>query len=146
MTAAEAGHQVTLYERSHQPGGHLALLAALPTRREWSTAVMDMVSAIGAAGGRMLFDHDMTAGELLAEGPDAIVIATGSVWAGPAALLPHDTSAQISPFDAAVAQATQYPRSRRGDRVMIVDGTGGYPPVRTCIASEMPRRRARWRR
>jgi 2,4-dienoyl-CoA reductase-like NADH-dependent reductase (Old Yellow Enzyme family) len=127
--AAEAGHQVTLYERSHQPGGHLALLAALPTRQEWSTAVMDMVSAIDAAGGRMIFDHDMTASELLADGPDAIVVATGSVWAGPAALLPHDTSAQISPFDTAVAEATRHPRSRRGERVMIVDGTAGYSPL-----------------
>ncbi len=129
MTAAEAGHQVTLYERSDHLGGHLALLAALPTRQEWSTAVMDMVSAIGAAGGRILCDHDMTASALLADGPDAIVVATGSVWAGPAARLPHDTSAQISPFDAAVADATRHPRSRRGERVMIVDGSAGYAPL-----------------
>lgn len=129
MTAAEAGHQVTLHERSHQPGGHLALLAALPTRQEWLTAVMDMVSAIGAAGGRILFHHDVTASELLAEGSDAIVVATGSVWTGPAALLPRDTAALISPFDAAVADATRHPRSRRGERVMIVDGTAGYAPL-----------------
>jgi 2,4-dienoyl-CoA reductase-like NADH-dependent reductase (Old Yellow Enzyme family) len=129
MTAAEAGHQVSLYERNHHPGGHLALLAALPTRQEWSTAVMDMVSAIGAAGGRIIFDHEMTARELLADGPDAVVVATGSVWAGPAVLLPQATSAQISPFGAAVAEATRHPRPRCGERVMIVDGSAGYPPL-----------------
>ena len=31
----------------------MALPATLPTRQEWSTAVMDMVSAIGAAGGTL---------------------------------------------------------------------------------------------
>jgi 2,4-dienoyl-CoA reductase (NADPH2) len=87
VTAAERGHHVTLLEKSDRLGGQVPTAASVPSRAEFLDITRNLVSAAGRAGVDIKLLHEATAEDLLAEAPDALILATGAVparpwWAG----------------------------------------------------------------
>ncbi len=83
-TLSQRGHQVTLYEMSPRLGGQLNLAAVPPGRAELASAVTWLSGALYRAGVRVELGKEVTAEEIKAQNPDAVVIATGSKPVRPA--------------------------------------------------------------
>ncbi len=76
---AERGHRVTVLEAASEPGGQVRLTARVPRRREMIGIVDWRVRMCEALG--VVFRFNTLAGEedVLAEGPDLVVVATGGL-------------------------------------------------------------------
>ena len=82
--AAEAGHQVVLFERDGVVGGQLRHAAAGPTREELLDFVFYLEREIDRLGVDLRLGTDATAEDVLAEEPDLVLCATGAVPEPPA--------------------------------------------------------------
>ena len=127
MVAAERGHEVTLYERSGSLGGQLRLIASVPRRREFLEVAAWRERQLRRLGVTVRVDHAVTVEDLLREGPDVVVVATGSTprargWYPPQ---PH---LEGIPIDPGVALFTTWDvlegRVDEAAHVLLVDGTG----------------------
>ena len=135
-TSAARGHEVIVFERESEPGGHLREIAWLPTRESWSRAVDDLVAAIDRCGGRLETRTPLGLDDALALPADAFVVATGATWdeSGASARRPDRAeipglrSAFVVALGHALERARVDPRSF-GQRVVILDETGGYAPL-----------------
>ena len=83
LTAAQRGHQVTLFEKSDVLGGQLNLAAIPPGREEFWTAVEDLDIQLDDAGVEVRLETEATAQMLEEEGFDAVLVATGARQAVP---------------------------------------------------------------
>ncbi|MFC8069581.1 mycofactocin system FadH/OYE family oxidoreductase 2 [Streptomyces sp. NPDC057293] len=86
-TAAQRGHRVTLYEREPATGGQVAVAATAPNRAEFLDVVRNLLAECHRSGVDIRTRAEATAPSLLAEAPDAVVLATGArprapYWAG----------------------------------------------------------------
>jgi 2,4-dienoyl-CoA reductase-like NADH-dependent reductase (Old Yellow Enzyme family) len=133
--AAERGHDVGLYERESELGGHLNLLKRLPTRGEWQTAIENLGRPLDALGVRVLTGVEATP-QLLSSGePDAIVLATGATWDRTGFsplridrdLMPGVEQSNVVDIESAIKRALEDSGSL-GDRVIILDEGGSYLP------------------
>jgi 2,4-dienoyl-CoA reductase-like NADH-dependent reductase (Old Yellow Enzyme family) len=137
VKAAEAGHEVTVRERSGEAGGHLASLARLPGRGEWAIAIRDWEHALLGAGGRLELDCDVTPGHLPDGSEALVVVATGAHWDAQGRWpsryerqsLPGADQQNVMPLDVAIGRSTMAASGGLGRRVVIVDGTGTYPAL-----------------
>jgi 2,4-dienoyl-CoA reductase-like NADH-dependent reductase (Old Yellow Enzyme family) len=76
--AALRGHRVTLFERRDQLGGQLNLWGRLPDREIMNTTRDWQIQAVRDLGVDIRTGLAATAADVLAERPDAVVLATGS--------------------------------------------------------------------
>ncbi|MBW2092386.1 MAG: FAD-dependent oxidoreductase, partial [Deltaproteobacteria bacterium] len=76
-TAAERGHQVTLYEKSDHLGGQVHLASALRERREFMTLITSLSSQAREAGVDIVLGKPVDLDLVKKENPDVAVIATG---------------------------------------------------------------------
>jgi 2,4-dienoyl-CoA reductase (NADPH2) len=83
LTAAERGHQVTLFEKSDVLGGQLNLAAMPPGREEFWTVVEDLELQLDNAGVELALEMEATAELLGDSGFDAVVVASGARQALP---------------------------------------------------------------
>jgi 2,4-dienoyl-CoA reductase (NADPH2) len=87
-TAASRGHDVTVFERDDVAGGQARLAATVPNRAEFGDIVRNLVHACRVAGVDVRYGVDADASTVLAESPDAVVVATGAAplrpWWAPA--------------------------------------------------------------
>ena len=79
-TAARAGHNVVLMERSAQLGGAIGLLAGLPSRARWAHLVQDLEGSLERLGVDVRLNTEATAEAVVAHGADHVVLATGAVY------------------------------------------------------------------
>ena len=77
--AAARGHHVVLFEAAPQPGGQVRLAAALGRRREIIGIVEWLDERDRARGRRAALQPLAEAEDVLAGGPDVVIIATGGV-------------------------------------------------------------------
>ncbi|MCC7426656.1 MAG: FAD-dependent oxidoreductase [Alphaproteobacteria bacterium] len=82
--AARRGHDVTLWEASDHLGGALAWAARMPLRRDFALLLEAQEAALGRAGVAVRLGHRASAQAILAEAPDAVVLATGAAAEGAA--------------------------------------------------------------
>jgi mycofactocin system FadH/OYE family oxidoreductase 2 len=78
VTAAERGHRVTLFERAGRVGGQVSVAASAPGRAEFGAIAASLAARAARLGVRVRTGQEVSAGFLLAEAPDAVVLATGS--------------------------------------------------------------------
>ncbi|MFW5418312.1 mycofactocin system FadH/OYE family oxidoreductase 2 [Nocardiopsis sp. CNT-189] len=86
-SAARRGHRVLLYERERRTGGQIVPAASVPSRAELLDLVRNLAAEAARYGAELRTGVEADAGMLLAERPDAVVLATGAVpqapwWAG----------------------------------------------------------------
>ena len=82
--AARRGHTVTLYEKEPALGGQLNIAGVPPRKEEMRRAVQDLAHAARAAGVALRLGEAVTPDTLLAEKPDAVVVAVGADSFAPA--------------------------------------------------------------
>lgn len=76
-TAAERGHQVTLFERDSRIGGQLNVALQVPGKSEFSETLRYFAVRLEETGVELRLGEVATAAELAAAGFDDIVLATG---------------------------------------------------------------------
>ncbi|MFI5067536.1 MAG: mycofactocin system FadH/OYE family oxidoreductase 2 [Streptosporangiales bacterium] len=77
-TAAQRGHRVTLQERQPRTGGQVAEAASVPSRAEFLDVVRNLAAECQRHGVEIRTGVTATAESLLAESPDAVILATGA--------------------------------------------------------------------
>jgi mycofactocin system FadH/OYE family oxidoreductase 2 len=77
-TAALRGHRVSLWEKSNELGGQILLAARAPARAEYAGIVRFLSRQVRKLGVDIRLGVEATPDLVLAERPDAVVIATGS--------------------------------------------------------------------
>ncbi|MGB0900347.1 FAD-dependent oxidoreductase [Halocynthiibacter sp.] len=75
ITAAERGHQVTLYDRAGQVGGQLNMAKQVPGKEEFHGLVAWFETMLSKAGVDLRLNTDVVAQDL--DGADEVIIATG---------------------------------------------------------------------
>lgn len=115
--AAERGHRVVLLEATSQLGGHVLLEAAVPHRHELRGIADYYRRELARLGVNAHLQTPATVERVLAEQPDAVVVALGSRPAPPE--VPIDGLA-VESADAVLAGA------RPGGRVLVFDDDGRF--------------------
>lgn len=75
--AADRGHQVTLYDRADRIGGQLLMARKVPGKEEFNETLRYFEVRLAEAGVTLRLGVDVTAAELVAQGYDGVVLATG---------------------------------------------------------------------
>lgn len=78
LTAAERGHDVTLFEKENALGGRLLTAAIPPFKGEIGTLVRSMAARMKRAGVRVRLGETLGTGTVEKEAPDALIVATGA--------------------------------------------------------------------
>lgn len=135
-TASARGHEVDVYDRASEVGGHLALLRQIPTREDWGFAVEDLERMALEGGVRFHLGHEID-DKALAELPaDIAIVATGARWerTGYTPVRPHLPVVPGTEADHVIDVATAAERvladgSALGRRVVIADESNGFLPL-----------------
>lgn len=77
--AAKRGHDVTVYDKNSMPGGQFRIAAVPPHKQPLARAVTYYSKMCEKYGVKMVYNTEVTAEQLKAEKPDAIILATGGV-------------------------------------------------------------------
>ncbi|MCY4086464.1 MAG: FAD-dependent oxidoreductase [Actinomycetia bacterium] len=134
--AALRGHEVILYERAGELGGHLNLLRRLPTRAGWQVAIDNLVRAMDVAGVDVRLDTEIGSRDITDESADSIVCATGATYDStgfsPARaereVMPGTEQENVVAVDVATARALE-DGAALGRRILIIEETGYYLPL-----------------
>ena len=117
--AASKGHRVVLFERDPTLGGQVNLAAAIPGRAEMDGITRHLTAELARLPVEMRIGVEATPERVLAEQPDAVILATGSD--------PHlpDFAQGANPPVVAVADVLAG-KAQVGRRVLLVDEDGHY--------------------
>ena len=117
IEAARRGHDVTVLEAAARLGGQMNLAARIPGKADYADVVRAYVAQLVDLGVRILTGRRATAEQLMTDGYEEIVIATG---VRPRALdLPGADDPRVVSYDTALTG-----KAAVGDRVAII-GAGG---------------------
>ena len=75
--AAERGHQVTLFEASHRIGGQFNVAMQIPGKEEFAETIRYFGRKLETTGVQVALNRRVTREELLAQGFDEVIVATG---------------------------------------------------------------------
>ncbi|MFV9502950.1 MAG: mycofactocin system FadH/OYE family oxidoreductase 2 [Oscillochloridaceae bacterium umkhey_bin13] len=123
--AAQRGHQVTVLERADQPGGQVNTAIKVTNRAEFGDLVRNLLHEVSGLGIEVRTGVTATPELILAERPDAVVIATGSQPNRQA--FPGADSPGV--YD--VADVLEG-RAQIGQRVLLVDTLGFHEATSTA--------------
>jgi 2,4-dienoyl-CoA reductase (NADPH2) len=117
IEAARRGHDVTVFEAEARLGGQMNLAARIPGKADYAEVVRAYAAQLDDLGVRIVTGRRATAEQLMTDGYEEIVIATG---VRPRALdLPGAGDPRVISYDAALTG-----KAAVGDRVAII-GAGG---------------------
>jgi len=122
--AAARGHDVVVHEAANHPGGQIRLTAQTERRREMIQIVDWRVAECDRAGVRFHYNSFAGPEDVLADGPDAVIIATGG--------LPHTEVLEtgddlvVSAWDILSGDVAP------GENVLIYDDAGDYPALQAA--------------
>ena len=118
--AAERGHQVVLFERSERSGGQVKLAMLPPMRHSYEEIILFGEKQLPKLGVDVRLGVEADVETILAENPQAVVVATGSE-----PYLPEIPGAEGSNV---LSVADVLNGAETGERVVIID-TQGTPPA-----------------
>lgn len=121
--AALRGHRVELWERSNRLGGLLSLAASMRGRERLGLAHGFLIRELGRLAVPVRLGREATVDQIMAEGVERVVVATGSRWQ-PA---PIPGLRRVLSIPEAMANL-----DRLGDQVVVKDATGGWPGAATA--------------
>lgn len=137
LTAAQRGHRVTLYERSHELGGQVRYWSRAPSRTELAGVADWLVAQLAKTDATVRLQTVATPEMLAAENFQAVVVATGASgldhgwtplrpanWNGPR--LPGSDGPQVHSYISLLRDQPSL-----GKRVLLYDGLGGRQAVVT---------------
>lgn len=135
LTAAQRGHAVTLYERSHQLGGQVRWWSRAPSRTELAGVADWLQGDLARTDATVKLQTVATPEMLAAEGFEAVVVATGATglthgwtplrpanWNGPP--LPGADGPHVHSYIDLLRDEPAL-----GKRVLLYDGLGGRQAV-----------------
>jgi dimethylamine/trimethylamine dehydrogenase len=143
ITLARRGARVDLVERAPLAGGSMGWITRLPGMGEWGRLVAyRMVQITRLTGITLTTGRELDAGAIRAWGADAVVVATGSSWAGDG--LNGFTRAPIPGADSSLPhvltpeQVLLEGKRPPGSRVVVYDGEGYFaaPGLAQLLAGE----------
>lgn len=111
---AARGHDVVLFEKRNMPGGSFSLAAIPPYKQNIARAIIYYSNMCKKYGVKMNMDQEATVDTVLAEKPDAVIVATGSLPLVPG--IPGLKKDCMTAHD--VLRGAQLP----GDTVLIMGG------------------------
>lgn len=115
--AGERGHDVVLFEAADKPGGQIRLAARVPRRRELIGIVDWRAEQCVRLGVDMRFNTYAEAGDVLAERPDVVLIATGGL---PNTDIVEGADLVVSSWDILSGDV------KPGERVLIYDDNAAH--------------------
>lgn len=123
--AARKGHRVVLFEGREALGGALAQWAALPGREHYGAAVDWWTGELGRLGVDVRLGMPADADAVLAEGPDAVIVATGARYDPGGRSITRDADLPGSEGDTVFTPEAILAGGDRPDgRVWVIDGEG----------------------
>ena len=115
--AAERGHEVVLFEKGRRLGGQVNLVMRTPARDIFEHIILFFEHQLEKLGVDIRLDDEVGAEKVLAESPDAVVVATGSIAFRPE-VLGIDQKHVLSSRDVLLGNA------EIGQSVLVVDTQG----------------------
>ncbi len=129
--AAERGHRVVLFEAARRLGGQVALITQMPERQNFEEIILFFERQLAKLGVELRLATTADKDSILAEAPDAVVVATGSQAFRPA-ILGTEQRHVLTARDVLQGNA------EIGERVLVVDtlGRAEAPGVAEYLADE----------
>jgi mycofactocin system FadH/OYE family oxidoreductase 2 len=134
VSAAEAGHRVTVLERADHPGGQVRLAASVPSRAEFGDIVRNLVHAAAGLGVEVRLGVEADVAGVLALAPDDVIVATGADPARPY-WAPADDDRVVDVVDVLAERVTP------SGTVLVIDELGFHQA--TSVAEVLADRGAR---
>jgi NADPH-dependent 2,4-dienoyl-CoA reductase/sulfur reductase-like enzyme len=122
--AAMRGHDVTLYEKESALGGQVAIAMKGAGREEFGVVIRNERNQLDVLGVPVVLGQAITADFVLAQGPDAVIVATGSSPKRPA--VPGGDGPRVF----TVWQVLKG-EADLGERVLFIDDDGGHQATST---------------
>jgi mycofactocin system FadH/OYE family oxidoreductase 2 len=124
VVAKKRGHDVSLYEKAGELGGAILIPAKAPSRQELAQAVRFLKHEVERLGVEVHLGTEVTADKVLAENPDAVIVATGATTledpspdvVGPYASIRIEPGAQV-----VTAEDVLEGKAQTGQRVVVAD-------------------------
>ncbi len=123
--AARRGHRVTLMEKQARLGGQVVWAARVTNRAEFGDIVRNLLHEIDQLGVDLRTGAAATAQTVLAERPDAIVVATGS--APDRTAIPGSEGPEVADVTDILSGAVV-----PGERVLVIDRLGFHEATSTA--------------
>ena len=123
--AARRGHRVTLMEKEPRLGGQVVWASRVTNRAEFGDLVRNLLHEIGQLDVDLRTGSAATADTVLAERPDAIVVATGS--APDRAAIPGSDAPEVADVTDILSGAVV-----PGERVLVIDRLGFHEATSTA--------------
>ncbi|MFV2052121.1 FAD-dependent oxidoreductase [Aliiroseovarius sp. YM-037] len=122
--AAERGHDVTVFEAAADPGGQVRLTAQNQRRREMISIIDWRMAQCAARDVEFRFNTWAEAGDVIAENPDVVVIATGGL--PDTEVLETGNDLVVSSWDIISGDV------KPGQNVLIYDDAGDHPALQAA--------------
>lgn len=136
LTAAQSGHEVTLFERGDKLGGQVNWIAQAETYSEWGSIAGWLETQLAKTSVKIELGTEATVESLTAGGFESIIVATGSAplrhgWSmsHPARWNSGEIVPGIDQWNVVTMQEALLDHTQLGPHVMVFDDLGGRQAV-----------------